>query len=495
MKNTNIYSINSIHTNSDNKGAIIMTNKSAKKFGFKTRLVAGVLSAITVLSAAAFMTTSASAESIYVNPGATSDTTVTIGGEAKTYKDFTEAWKEATGANEATIKVDAPEVNYIADLNVPAGKKLTVDLGGAKIRTEGVLFTVDKGADCTIKNGTIQYAKTAVVANGNVDLLDLTISETVDNAVKGGEGARVVVDGCKFINNSGDWGGAVYLPYYVDGTVVKNSVFEINQALHGGGAVYTLNSVYNCKFIKNNTFVNGGALYMAGNNQDIRDCTFEDNNATGNGGAVYLTQTENNINSCTFKNNYSGINGGAIYAPEEKDANVSDCMFQNNTAVSNGGAIYMSYRSLLKLRNTNILNNTTYGKGGGVYLGALRYNDHDFDNVCIMENKAEQGGGVYAEAGLACAADIRFHNRINIMDNTNNDVFLVKDCGKKAEIYAMNSFDAEYSCVYVNSSESDETAVVEMVNDNQKIAFHGNAGRELEAGFFTFNTLYIQKDE
>lgn len=492
MTDTNLTPVKSNNTNTIQKGESTMTNTRTTHHGIKKRIIAGILSAITVFSASAFITTSASAESIFFNPAATTDTTVTIGGEEKTYKDFTEAWKEATDANEATVKLNAPDVYGLGNLNVPAGKKLTVDLGGAHIRTQSVLFTVDKGAECTIKNGTIEYAHTAVVANGNVDLLDLSISDSTDNAVKGGEGARVVIDGCTFTNNSGDWGGAVYLPYYVDGTVIKNSEFNFNASLHGGGAVYTLNSVYNCKFNRNSSFENSGALYMAGNNQDIRDCTFEDNNASGNGGAIYLTQEENNINFCTFKNNYSCMNGGAIYAPEEKDANISDCMFQNNTAVSNGGAIYMSYRSLLNLKNTNILNNTTYGKGGGIYLGALRYHDHDFDNVFIMENKAEQGGGVYADAGLACSADIKLHNRIGIEDNINDDVFLVKNCGKKAKIYAMNSFDTEYSCVYVNSSENDETAVVEMVNLNQKSAFRGNAGRELEAGYFTFNTLYIQ---
>ncbi len=492
MTKTNINTINNTKTNSNNKGEITMTNTRTNHHGIKTRIIAGILSAITVISASAFMTASASAEAIYMDPTATTDTTVTIGGEEKSYKDFTEAWKEATGADEATIKLNAPQVNGLENLNVPAGKKLTVDLGGGRILTQSVLFTVDKGAECTIKNGTIANAHTAVVANGNVDLIDLTVSYSHDNAVKGGEGARVVIDGCTFRDNKGAQGGAVYLPYYVDGTVIKNSVFDLNEALHGGGAVYTLNSVYNCKFTRNCTFENSGALYMAGNKQDIRDCTFENNNASDNGGAVYLTQDENNINFCTFKNNYSGMNGGAVFTPEEKDANISDCMFQNNTAVSNGGAIYMGYRSLLKLRNTNILNNTSYGKGGGVYLGALRYNDHDFDNVFIMENKAEQGGGVYAEAGLACAADIKLHNRIGIEDNINDDVYLVKDSGKKAEIYTTHSFDAEYSCVYVNSSESDETAVVEMVDENHQIAFRGNAGRELEAGYFTFNTLYIQ---
>ncbi len=418
-------------------------------------------------------------------------TVVIVNGEEKEYENFYEAWTKATAASEATIKLNS-NLSGIENLIVPAGVKLTVNLKGHTLSAQGPLFKINKGADCTISKGNINNAATAVIANGSTKLEGLCVSGATDSAVKGGEGAPVVIDGCNFRSNKGVQGGAVYLPYYAERTVIKNSVFEDNTSEKEGGAVYTNRGLINCTFKRNESGTEGGALYVVGNKEYIRNSTFEKNLAKTNGGAAAVSQDTTNFDKCVMNENKAQHNGGALYAPEQKDLVVSECKLDGNNAGKSGGGIYASYRSFLGLSYSKITNNTASELGGGIYLGALLYKDHAFNTVVITGNSAKLAGGVYADASVASAADIQFYKEIVIKDNVNNDMYLMKDCGKKAKIYTQYNFDEVFSCVYVNSSDSDEIAVVELDNKEHEAVFHANAGRSLSRGFLFYETLYIK---
>ncbi len=481
MKNT---AINYTEKNMINKG-----EKTMKKTTIKTRIIAGVLSVFTVFSAAAFATTSASAAEAAQNDM----TIVKVGDEEKAYNDFAQAWANATSVNGATVKINSSELRNLANLTIPSGKNMTVDLGGNTIRTGSKLFNVEKGAECTIKNGKIERAETAVTANGNVNLIGVTISGAKDSAVKGGKEAKVIIDGCSFRSNNGVQGGAVYLPYRTEGTVIRNSFFENNEARQEGAAVYTCNAVYNSIFNGNVSHKDGGAIYMAGGEEDIRDCSFEKNFTFGNGGAIAVTRSENYINNCNFRRNHSEKSGGAIYALNGKDVISSGCRFDGNVAHENGGAIYMGDRSYLKLTEAELTNNEAYINGGAVYLGGLMSKNHDFSNVVITDNDAHaDGGGVYAIAEGMKSADVNFVNKIVVKNNKKNDFYLVNATLKKAKIYTREEFDVDESCVYVNSSDKGETAVVDLYEKNDERAFRANDGRSLSRGFIFSETLYIK---
>lgn len=139
-----------------------------------------------------------------------------------------------------------------------------------------------------------------------------------------------------------------------------------------------------------------------------------------------------------------------------------------------------------------VQDNIANDKGGGIYLGALCGRDHEFTRVTVTNNKAAVGGGVYCNAGWAKAADIRLSSAIIVKDNENSNFYLVKDCGKKAVLYTTYEFVANKSCVYVNSSESGERAVVDLKEKDHESAFHGDNGRALERGNLFNYTLYIQ---
>ena len=110
----------------------------------------------------------------------------------------------------------------------------------------------------------------------------------------------------------------------------------------------------------------------------------------------------------------------------------------------------------------------------------------------ITDNKASIGGGVYCDAGFARAADVYLNRDIIVKDNANGNFYLVKNYGKKAVLYTTRNFFNDQSCVYVNSSESGERAVVSLEEKFHENAFHGDNGRRLERGTLHNYTLYIQ---
>lgn len=524
MKNTIINSVNNTNTNSVNKGEITM-----KKSNKKMRIIAGILSVITIFSIAAFTTTTASAAETETNSvvgikkmpmdkfselvnrverekkeeaerkereSEDADfregrTVVVADGEEKEYTDFTEAWNAATAANEAKVMVNS-DLNDVETLTIPSGKKISVNLKCYTVKAKGDLFKVESGAELFLKRGTINDAHTAVIANGSTNLDRVRINNSLDSAVKGGEGAKVVIDGCTFCDNKGVQGGAVYLPYYADGTGINNSVFEGNSAEREGGAVFTNRGLTNCTFRNNEAGSEGGAVYITGNKETLGNSTFDNNFSGSNGGAVAVSNEFTYFKSCAFNSNKANGSGGALYTPENKDMELYSCFVVGNHADGNGGGIYTSYRSHLRLTYVRVYDNTANGTGGGIYLGALRSKYHWFSDITVSGNEAQTAGGIYADAGFACAADIDIDGKIEVKGNCNDDLYLMKASGQKAKLYTNTYFYADESCIYVNSADKGEIGVVDLKDRRHDVAFHGNAGRSVYRGSFFYETLYLK---
>ena len=130
-----------------------------------------------------------------------------------------------------------------------------------------------------------------------------------------------------FINNSADYGGAIFIDDYIvvdifNSTFADNiadyggailvegelnlieSVFSNNAAKHIAGAIFIefYGSIVNSTFL-NNDAEKGGALLV--NDGEIVNSTFYDNYAKISGGSLYVTDYSNIIN-CTFKSNIAG---------------------------------------------------------------------------------------------------------------------------------------------------------------------------------------------
>ena len=538
MKNTNTTTNKNNTFNSINKGEITMTTKKTTKT--KTRIIAAVLAVISTVSLTAFAATSVSAaetgktaataqlsdeeqkkkdfeelkkakdgkeamaiyQKIYDRMERKMNepkpdpidhkgkTTVKTDGGEKDYDTFDEAFEQAVKAKNAFIKLHS-EQNKLTGKTVPAGCDIDIDINGFSMYSKGDTFTVDNGGVLHVSNGFFSGGCSAVKANGTVYLNKLTIRDATDSAVKVAQGVKAIITNCLFEENKGERGGAIYMPGQVYGSDIRNNKFIDNRSTKEGGAVYTSTPITGCLFKYNQSDSNGGAVYYGHSVQAIKDCTFQGNSAVGRGGALYLSAS-NEIIGNIFNDNHSDISGGAIYVPEDTDQKITYSNFYRNTANGSGGGIYVGEHSKLEAIALTLTGNEANYRGGAIYLGALTKSDHYFDAMKITDNKASIGGGVYCDAGFARAADVYLNRDIIVKDNTNGNFYLVKDYGKKAVLYTTRNFFNDQSCVYVNSSESGERAVVSLEEKFHENAFHGDNGRRLERGTLHNYTLYIQ---
>ena len=220
------------------------------------------------------------------------------------------------------------------------------------------------------------------------------------------KGENSNIDGCYFVNNSGDIGGAIYSSGV--NAVISNSHFAFNNAIsRDGGAIYHVNGdnfkVLNSTFIKNNAINAGGAISSIASimeydelienpHSKYADCSFI-NNTASLGGAIYDSGDKAGFNNLTFIFNRASC-GGAIYNNGFND-NVFGCSFIGNIAFaeeySNGGAIY-NLGTNTKISSSVFINNTADYLGGSIYhSGAnIRCNNCEFN-----QSHSFYGGAIY----------------------------------------------------------------------------------------------------
>eukprot|EP01134_Creolimax_fragrantissima_P008537 CFRG8537T1 len=221
-------------------------------------------------------------------------------------------------------------------------------------------------------------------------------------AIYGGAGLNMTNSG--IINNTSvGWGGGIY----AENTIrIDNTLLESNKAYHAGGAYASVVYSFNCTFVTNVAFEDGGALYItspySGTSSIATGNTFFGNSAhRGNGGAiltlssleVYGTSAIPSINlenDVIFIENMAS-SGGAISANQ---LNVHNCSFLSNTASQDGGAmnILQSVSSSI-ITNSSIVGNWAGRYGGGLYTSGLLY----MSNGVVAGNTANiNGGGIFA---------------------------------------------------------------------------------------------------
>ena len=165
--------------------------------------------------------------------------------------------------------------------------------------------------------------------------------------------SNVTLTNAKIYENSGTYGGRVYLNHH-DTLIVDGGKYHDNTTTQSGGVLATGGQY-------NNIIINSGEFY---------------NNKAANGGAVYQAQLgTTTINGGNFYNNTATNNGGVVVASNANSGNhittltIAGGEFYNNTA-ANGGAVYMSTGTGLgtfTMTGGEIYENTA-NNGGAVYI-------------------------------------------------------------------------------------------------------------------------------
>lgn len=151
-----------------------------------------------------------------------------------------------------------------------------------------------------------------------------------------------VVDGFTFRGGYDQYGngGAIWIDNV--SPKIKNCTFENNSG-HALNCTWAYPIVSNCRFI-GNTGDYGGAVRCSGGEAQFTNCTFENNSAQYNGGALYCTWSSPKVTDCLFDGN-SAQQGGAIsslYYPEDAGSSMllANCTFVKNSA-NTGAGIYL----------------------------------------------------------------------------------------------------------------------------------------------------------
>ena len=227
--------------------------------------------------------------------------------------------------------------------------------------------------------GTLNINNT-VFANNLKDKANRTKGDTLSGTITSYEG-NVYIYNSNFTNNSGIYGGAINI---------------------ASNAAATVAVIDNCRFMDNAGYA-GAAIYAWDKVKlEVTDSYFENNVVNGfgspgyntGGGAIcamYLTDTVTIYNS-TFKENkaVNGANptGGAIIILGS-NVEVDLCNFDSNSADGYGGGIAAAGNSVLSVTRSNFTNNDA-ANGSAIYnKGALTVSNNTYGANDTIESETE----------------------------------------------------------------------------------------------------------
>ena len=226
------------------------------------------------------------------------------------------------------------------------------------------------------------------------------------------EADNVAISSSIFTNNTAAWGGAI--AWDGDNGIIDNCWFINNEAsipeltANAGGAIIwggadgkiTSSGILGTVFM-NNTAVQGGAIFVEGDNFTIEQAGFIMNSAIA-GGAIFWYADDGLINDSTFYAN-NATNGGGAIAWMGEFGLINASRFIQNNAISVGGAI-VSNSSLLIVQSTDFTNNTAE-YGGAIFT----FNDLFVADSEFAGNTAEVANAI----GVADGTLLLLNNTIN----------------------------------------------------------------------------------
>ncbi len=227
--------------------------------------------------------------------------------------------------------------------------------------------------------------------------------------------SRAILDGLSIV--SGNANGKAYPDYL-------------------GGGLYARTgspTLANCTFV-GNCAVAGGGLHIENGGPTVRNCIFKGNAATGNdstGGGLCIWEGKPILANCRFvRNSATGAGKGALFggialAGYPCQARLVNCLFSGNSCQDPS---------------------ESSGSGGGL---AIAWAKVDLTNCTFADNRAQQGGAIYATDSILTLA-----NCILWGDSA--------DSGPEVAIDVRSVLDINYCCLAggYGDIDSDETSSI-----------------------------------
>ncbi|MEG4405144.1 DUF4347 domain-containing protein [Microcoleus sp. MON2_D5] len=353
-------------------------------------------------------------------------------------------------------------------LDIPAGKNITVDGGAAP----GLTISGNNTSRVIRTGGSTNVTlKNLIVANGKVSGTDPNNEATsAGGGIQTGGSSTLTLENCQVNNNVAGFGGGIHTGFRSttnvinskfsgnDGSLadntergggaiatksggvltIRDSEFTNNKGSYGGAVNNLLGSmtIENSKFIGNRTDKGvGGAVYVDGANASgpnatpgpvagtiaIRKSVFDGNIGSGEGGAAFLfgyLQDKVVLENSTFINNQAvknssgtgGSGGGVRHG--NVDLTVTNCTFANNKAEDNGGGLWLGENGNVSIVNSTFSGNSAAKQGGGMVVGNRDSFSTNIVNSTFAKNTAGEYSGGIATFNDAVKSPITVKNSI-----------------------------------------------------------------------------------
>ncbi len=251
------------------------------------------------------------------------------------------------------------------------------------------VFTNNKGI-----NGGAINAVHAKVAVENSTFINNDATATNSNTNIFGNGGAILVDGATDTNDP------------TSGTfLIRNSRFEGNRALFGGGVEFSSSFADDRVIVENSSFINNSAIKTPA--------------GFGRGGGLRIDNGDITITNTTFANNLAEDQGGGLWDDGRNPTIITNSTFSGNkadfgTGNGLGGAIFFAnaVASTTNITNTTIANNYASDKGGAIFSG---------DRQAITLKNT-----IFADNAAGIPGDIGQHTNRELIDGGNNIQWPVK---------------------------------------------------------------------
>ena len=235
-----------------------------------------------------------------------------------------------------------------------------------------------------------------------------------------GGGSHLTLKNVEFNNNTGYYGGGLYLNYSAMGDVVDLDHLSLhaNSATAAAGGLgvsfgdFATLTLQNSQVYANNAYEGGGVYFTGPSSGDLHLVSIVNSQIYSNTASL-SAGLENHSGSATVPvilqgsklyQNHADFNGGAIgnygtldISTTTLDSNTAD----SNTATTRGGGIYNYEGGVLDIDRSTLSRNTSK-TGGGIYSELFIHNASMLmlTNSTLSGNGASRdGAGIYADGG------------------------------------------------------------------------------------------------